>query len=93
MIKIKEKTKKDKTYIMSKISSKDIINEGEVKVLTSTPIEGIMPLVFKSKYRSKTFVYDVTNLTSLKIFLNQPQTKESFLKVLENIVKVMRNCE
>ncbi len=93
MIKIKEKTKKDKTYIISKINSKDIVNEGEVKVLTSTPIKGLLPLVFNSKHHSKTFAFDVTNLTSLKIFLNQPQTKESFLKIIENIVKVMRNCE
>lgn len=93
MIKIKEKTKKDKTYIISKISSKDIVNDGEVKVLTSTPIKGLLPLVFNSKHHSKTFAFDVTNLTSLKIFLNQPQTKESFLKIIENIVKVMRNCE
>ena len=81
----------DGTEKTPSIVVKVLVAEGEVKVLTSTPIKGLLPLVFNSKHHSKTFAFDVTNLTSLKIFLNQPQTKESFLKIIENIVKVMRN--
>lgn len=93
MIKIKEKSKKDKNYIVVKVGSKDVVNEGEVKILTSAQVNGVLPLLFASKHNSKTFSYDVTDLTSLKMFLNRPQTKESFLKILQNITKVMRNCE
>ena len=93
MIKFKEKNKKDKELLITKLSSKDKINTGEIERLSSGKLEGFLPLVCEGKRTAKTLIYDKTNVVTLKNYLSKPQTKERFINVLQQISNVMRTCE
>lgn len=93
MIKFKEKNKKDKELLITKLSSKDKINTGEIERLLGGKLEGFLPLVCEGKRTAKTLIYDKTNVVTLKNYLSKPQTKERFINVLQQISNVMRTCE
>lgn len=76
-----------------KLKSKDKVNAGEVERLSSGKLIGFLPLICEDKKLSRSFSYDVSKLVTLKEFLSKPNTKESFINILQQIAQMMRACE
>lgn len=92
MVKFKSKTKNNTELLILKIGSKNRINFREVELLTNGKITGFLPFTCEGKKSVKSINYYVTNYVSLKAYLSKPQSKETFLSVINQVAKVIRTC-
>lgn len=93
MPKFKQKEKKDKSFIICKISSKESINSGELALLQANNFEGIIKPVCEDKKSTKTVIYDISNKQTLKNYISNAHNKETFVDILSQIAKVIRLCD
>ena len=91
--KFKVKKQKDNEYLQCKLSSKERANTAEIHILLNSENNGLLNLVCEEGHSVKTLKFNISNKGTLKAYLSNPQTQETFVNVLQNIANIMRFCE
>ncbi len=91
--KFKTKKKNNKEFLQLKLSSKDRVNINEVQILSNAEDGGLLGLICEKSNKLKVIKYDISHKLTLKEYLSNPQTRDSFIQVLQGIIKTLRYCE
>lgn len=69
------------------------LNDREIFAMNAGEVEGLLPVVVERKGKNFDLVYNFAGLISLKDFLITPMTRESFGKLLRNVVEVFEGMQ
>ena len=69
------------------------LNENEVYAINSNKVKGLLHIDVLQKGTSFKLVYNITGFITFKEFLQMPLNKQSFAKILQNILETLESME
>lgn len=93
MNKIKIVSKMGLSQLMIKSLKGQQLNENEVYAINSNKVKGLLHIDVQQKGSAFKLMYNITGFITFKEFLQTPLNKESFAKILQNILETLESME
>lgn len=89
----KEINKNGVSQVVIKSVKGQAVSDREVYAINNQEIEGLLPVEVIKKGNSFKLIYNLTGLMTLSDFLLTPMNRESFARLLQNILEVLKGMQ
>lgn len=84
---------KTKTVVVNKLVHPEMVNDRELKVITTGLLPSLIPVQIKQRKKRVTLTATVEGFMSLREYFSGTVTKQRFLEVVEQLLAIVKDCE